>query len=59
MMRYAGCARIAHVNLRQLSVLNYVSELLGRSEAEPVADPNASYYLALDRLTAKDWLRSG
>jgi hypothetical protein len=32
-------------------------DLLGGSKTE--ADPNRSYYVALDQLTAKDWSRSG
>ena len=37
----------------------HITELLGRSETEPGADPNRPYYIALDQLTAEDWLRSG
>ena len=40
-------------------LMGHISELLGRPEAEPGADPNRPYYTSLDRLTAEDWLRSG
>jgi hypothetical protein len=39
-------------------LIGHLNELLGRPEAKLGADPNASYYLALDHLTAKNWLRS-
>ncbi|HXW26084.1 MAG TPA: hypothetical protein VEK73_15175 [Xanthobacteraceae bacterium] len=39
-------------------LVGHMNDLL-RPGAEPAADPNRSYYIALDNLTAEDWLRSG
>jgi hypothetical protein len=39
-------------------LLNHLSDLLSSPEVEPDADSNAPYYVALDQLTAKNWLRS-
>jgi hypothetical protein len=38
-------------------LIDHVNDLL--RGPDPGAEPNSSYYAALDRLTAKDWLRSG
>jgi hypothetical protein len=38
-------------------LIGHVTDLL--RGPDPGAEPNSSYYAALDRLTAKDWLRSG
>jgi hypothetical protein len=39
-------------------LVGHLNELLARPEAESAADPNAAYFAELERLTAKDWLRS-
>ena len=36
-----------------------MSDLVSRPDIVSTADPNESYYAALDRLTAEDWLQSG
>jgi hypothetical protein len=38
-------------------LIGHVNDLL--REPDPGAEPISSYYVALDHLTAKDWLRSG
>jgi len=40
-------------------LIGHIRDILGGPEAEPGTDPNRPYYIALDRLTAEDWLRSG
>ena len=37
----------------------HMSDLLSQSDAVSKADPNETYYAALERLTAEDWLQSG
>jgi hypothetical protein len=59
MQRLMGEGLDRHESIHAVgSVLaGHVKDLLGRPD--PDAEPNDSYYAALDRLTAKDWLLSG
>ena len=36
-----------------------ISDLVSRPDIVSTTDPNESYYAALERLTAEDWLQSG
>jgi len=40
-------------------LIGHIGDLLAAPEAEVRADPTPPYCAALDRLTAKDWSRSG
>jgi hypothetical protein len=40
-------------------LIGHTKDLLAQPKAEAGADPNRSYYAALDRLAAKDWSSSG
>jgi hypothetical protein len=59
MQRLIGEGLDRHESIHAVgSVLaGHVNDLL--RGPEPDAEPNSSYYAALDRLTAKDWLLSG